>query len=90
MTGSPANPQPTQQISAARPAPTEAFTSFVEGLKITSVMQGPPLRLIINGRRYQEGDSVSEKYGVRLAGLDLGNRSLIFEDRTTAQVKIRY
>jgi hypothetical protein len=53
-------------------------------------MQGTPLRAIINGKRVEEGDTINEKLGVHLAGLDLESRSLILEDKTRAQAKLRY
>jgi hypothetical protein len=53
-------------------------------------MQGTPLRAIINGKRVEEGDTINEKLVIRLVGLEIESRSLILEDKTKAQTKLRY
>lgn len=73
-----------------RPAPSREFTRFVEGLKITGVLQGNPVRAIVDGRVLLMGDLVEVSREVRLAGQDVANRRLIFEDRTGAQASARY
>jgi hypothetical protein len=80
-----ANPPPPSS-----PAPTDEFIAAVNSLKVTGVLIGKPLRVIINGRRIEPGDLVNEKLGIRLVGHEIESRSLIFEDRTKAQSKLRY
>jgi hypothetical protein len=88
----PATSQATTPTPApiVRPAPSEAFVVAVNALKISGVMQGSPFRAIVNGRRVEEGDFVNDKLAIRLVGLDHDARTLIFEDSTKAQAKLKY
>jgi hypothetical protein len=83
-------PQNTTPLPSPPPAPTDEFITAVNGLKVTGVLIGTPLRVIINGRRFETGDLVNEKLGVRLVGYEADSRSLVFEDRTKAKAKFRY
>lgn len=91
-----ASPQPVTQSTVAalatpeRPAPGAEFTGVLQRLKITGVLQGEPVRAIIDGRLVQAGDLVEVAREVRLVGLDVAGRQLIFEDRTTARASVRY
>ncbi|MBC8008495.1 MAG: hypothetical protein H7067_00180, partial [Burkholderiales bacterium] len=93
-TVAPARPIANTTVAApatpARPAPGAAFTGVLERLKITGVLQGEPVRAIIDGRLVQAGDLVEVAREVRLVGLDVAGRQLIFEDRTTARASVRY
>ncbi len=87
--------EPTRGVAAAtnvaaRPAPTAEFRGIVERFKITGVVQGAPVRAIIDGRLVKTGDLVDAKRDIRLVGQDVAARRLIFEDRNTAQTSARY
>jgi len=73
-----------------RPAPSPEFIALLFTFKVSGVVQGNPMRAIINGRLFEEGDVVTEKLGVRLIGLDVESNNLIFEDNLKAQAKLRF
>ena len=73
------------------PAPSARFVSFVnKDLKVGAVYQGPPPRVIMNGRLVRIDDDVDSVLGIRFVGADLKARELILQDYTGAQIRVNY
>lgn len=72
------------------PAPGEEFTLFANSLKVSSVVQGSPAKVMLNGRIYNIGDTLNAELGVVLVRLDATEKHLLLRDRTRAELLLFY
>ncbi|MCX6937682.1 MAG: hypothetical protein NTU80_07245 [Verrucomicrobia bacterium] len=74
------------------PAPSNRFVRYAEGLgpAISGVFQGSPARALIGGKLVRVGDEIDSALGVKFVGVDADTKHLLFEDRTGAQVRVKY
>ncbi|MGH7946877.1 MAG: hypothetical protein ACREH8_03530 [Opitutaceae bacterium] len=77
------------QVEAA-PEAAAPFRSFVANAKVSGVFQGPPTRVMINGRLVRAGEVVEATLGITFNGVDSSRRQLLFVDRTGATVTRRF
>jgi hypothetical protein len=59
-------------------------------MRVNGVFQGQPGRAFINGRMYHVGEVVDTKLGIRFSRIDSDDKTLFFEDKTTAEMSRRY
>ena len=74
------------------PAPSSRFLRYAEGLgpTVSGVFQGNPARALIGGKVVRVGDEIDPVLGVKFVGLDVSTKHLLFEDRSGAQVRVKY
>ncbi len=74
------------------PAPSSRFLRYAEGLgpTVSGVFQGNPARVLIGGKVVRVGDEIEPVLGVKFVGLDVSTKHLLFEDRSGAQVRVKY
>ncbi len=74
------------------PAPSNRFVRYAEGLgpTISGVFQGSPARALIGGKLVRVGDEIDSALGVKFVGVDAATKHLLFEDRSGAQVRVKY
>ena len=77
---------------AGPPAPSNRFLRYAEGLgpTVSGVFQGNPARVLIGGKVVRVGDEIDPVLGVKFVGLDVTTKHLLFEDRSGAQVRVKY
>jgi hypothetical protein len=59
-------------------------------MTISGVFQGSPARAFMNGRVVRSGEEIESALGIRLIGVDAVSKHLILEERTGAQLRVKY
>lgn len=72
------------------PKASVAFIQFAEALKVSSVVQGSPAKMMIAGKLYRSGEIIDEKLGVTFAGVDAAKTALILRDFRGAELLLSY
>lgn len=72
------------------PKASVAFIQYAEALKVSSVVQGSPAKVMIAGKLYRSGEIIDEKLGVTFAGVDAAKTALILRDFRGAEVLLSY
>ncbi len=75
---------------ASRPVPGPGFVQFAEGLRVNSVVQGSPVRAILNGRMVRVGEELNPELAVTLADVDLARKFVLLRDRSGAELRVTY
>ncbi len=76
--------------TAAAPAPNARFVRYAEALVVSGVFQGEPARALVDGRIIRSGDVIEPMLAVTFVGVDAPAKQLILEDKTGAQVRVKY
>lgn len=72
------------------PLPNSRFVRYAEALVVSGVFQGEPARALVDGRIIRTGDLIEPMLAVTFIGVDTTARQLILEDKSGAQVRVRY
>jgi hypothetical protein len=75
------------------PGTTEAgefFITWVMNAKISGVFPGSPAKVMLNERLVRAGDTAQVRLKIKLEGLDLENRLILFRDESGATVSRSY
>jgi hypothetical protein len=72
------------------PAPSAPFMRFAEAMTITGVFQGSQARAFVNGRIVRSGEEIESTLGIKLMGVDAVTKHLILEERSGAQLRVKY
>ncbi len=75
---------------AEPPEASQAFSDYVNGLRVSGVSLGTSPRALINGRVVHVGDLIDPVQEIRLVEVDGTARNLVFEDRSTARMRKHY
>ncbi|MFA6960454.1 MAG: hypothetical protein WC205_06875 [Opitutaceae bacterium] len=75
---------------AKLPKPSAEFIQFTESLKVSSVVQGNPAKVMLNGRMYRTGAVINPDLGVTFQGVDGEKSYLLFRDGTGAELRLSY
>jgi hypothetical protein len=59
-------------------------------MTISGVFQGSPARAFVNGRLVRTGDELEPALGIKFVGVDAVTKYLIMEERTGAQLRVKY
>ena len=76
--------------TATAPAPSPRFVRYAEALVVSGVFQGAPARALVDGRIIRSGDVIEPMLAVTFVGVDAPAKQLILEDKTGAQVRVKY
>lgn len=75
---------------AKLPKASVAFMQFVEALRVSSVVQGTPAKIMIAGKLFRAGEVIDEQLGVTFVGVDAAKIALILRDRQGAELRLSY
>ncbi|MCC5807381.1 MAG: hypothetical protein JJU00_13745 [Opitutales bacterium] len=82
---------PADQSTPGTAEPDPAVSAFVDSLRIQHVQSGEAgTRVVIGGVAYAPGGLVHERHGLRLASVDAGSRTVLFEDASGARYPLGY
>lgn len=72
------------------PKASLAFIQFAEVLRVSSVVQGNPAKVMIAGKLFRSGDVIDAVQGVTFVGVDGVKTALILRDQKGAELRVTY
>ncbi|MDO8540807.1 MAG: hypothetical protein Q7S40_10260 [Opitutaceae bacterium] len=78
------------QKAARPPEPSEAFRTFVKDMRIDGVRSGPVRAIFVNKRVIRVGEIINSVLGVKLVAVNFDTETVVFEDKTGAQLSKGY
>jgi hypothetical protein len=81
---------PTEVTVPVVIAPSDAFRSYIQNLKISGVFHGSPRAIYVDNRVIRVGYEIDRVLGIRLFSVDLEARVAAFEDKSGAQLSKKY
>jgi hypothetical protein len=72
------------------PAPSPEFAHYTATLTLSSVVAGPPVKIMLDGKIRNIGDTIDPGLGVVIVAIDAREKYLTIRDRTGAELLLYY
>lgn len=72
------------------PAPGADFSHYTASLKLSSVVAGPPVKIMLDGKIRSIGETIEPDLGVVIVAIDAREKYLTIRDRTGAELLLYY